>query len=283
MIKLQRAGFTETDLIFIDSLPKEKITQDLRELWLLDINRLYSQSGFYDKEIYGSYRDIDTEQAESSNTFRRWLLEYRNSLLNSDYLILMSHIYSQQKYFLYKDMLNIYSNRFNQKNSINKNFHRYWKDNYAQSIYPYLEDKNVLVINSFGSIIQHQYDSKNIYRIFPSFPKIRNLKHIDFPYTFFNDGPHKNYFETLDYYFEIISQIEFDIALVSCGSYGCILVDRIVSLLSKSAITLGSGITPMFGIDPNKKEQYWVNEIPKEYIPNNYEKIDKGRYWIGTK
>lgn len=283
MIKLQRAGFTETDLIFIDSLPKEKITQDLRELWLLDINRLYSQSGFYDKEIYGSYRDIDTEQAESSNTFRRWLLEYRNSLLNSDYLILMSHIYSQQKYFLYKDMLNIYSNRFNQKNSINKNFYRYWKDNYAQSIYPYLEDKNVLVINSFGSIIQHQYDSKNIYRIFPSFPKIRNLKHIDFPYTFFNDGPHKNYFETLDYYFEIISQIEFDIALVSCGSYGCILVDRIVSLLSKSAITLGSGITPMFGIDPNKKEQYWVNEIPKEYIPNNYEKIDKGRYWIGTK
>jgi hypothetical protein len=285
MIKLQRAGFTETNLLFIYWLESNcdlPINQLLYDVQKLDIQRLYSKSGFYDKQINGNYFNIDFEKAKTSDLYHKFINDYTKSLYDCDYLILMSHIYKNKEYFQFKDQLNNYYNKyFNHKNYLNKQLFRYWTDNYSASIYKYLDNKKVLIVNSFGSLIYQQYISGNVHKIFPDFPILNNIDYVDFPYTFFNSGPHENFFETLNFYYDLIKQKNFDIALVSCGPYGCILVDLIVKNLNKSAITMGSGITPMFGINPGKDEPFWISEIPKKYIPLEYEKIENGRYWRG--
>lgn len=280
-MKLQRTGFTEGNLIFIEYLKQQnEVSSDLQDLQILDINRMYSKAGFYDKSIPGSYFDIDHKKAYESENFQKWLKDFSNSLVGSDYLEYMSHIRKEEKFSNFRPELEDYISVLNQeKNSINIIFKNYWVK--YKSIYEYLENKKVLVVSSFASLIYKQYESGNVYKIYNDFPKLNDIIFIDFPYTFFNNGPHKDFFETLEFYFEIIKNKIFDVALISCGPYGCILVDKIKKL-NKDAFTMGSGITPMFGIDPKKKdEKYWISEIPKEYVPSGFEKIENGRYWTG--
>lgn len=280
-MKLQRTGFTEGNLIFIEYLNKNQIfNKDLDELKILDINRMYSKAGFYDKSINGSYFDIDHKKAYESAIFQRWIDDFSNSLENSDYLEYMSHVRSQEKLKYLRENLETYIKKLNNENNKkNIEFKNYWKKH--ECIYKFLENKKILIVNSFASLIFRQYSSGNVHKIFNNFPKLADINYIDFTYTFFNDGPHSNFFETLEYYFELIRAKSFDLALISCGPYGCILVDRIVKVLGKDAYTMGSGITPMFGIQPKKYEPYWIGEIPREYMPEGFEKIEKGRYWIG--
>jgi hypothetical protein len=280
-MKLQRTGFTEGNLIFIEHLNKNQIfNKDLDELKILDINRMYSKAGFYDKAIKGNYFDIDHNKAYKSTVFQRWINDFSNSLNNSDYLEYMSHVRSNDKLkYLRKNLENYIEKLNNENNKKNIKYKNYWKKH--ESIYKCLGNKKILVVNSFASLIFKQYSSGNVHKIFNDFPRLADIDYIDFPYTFFNDGPHSNFFETLEYYFELIKLKHFDLALISCGPYGCILVDRIVKVLGRDAYTMGSGITTMFGIQPKKHETYWIGEIPREYIPDGFEKIEKGRYWIG--
>jgi hypothetical protein len=280
-MKLQRTGFTEGNLIFIEHLNKNKTYhKDLDDLRILDINRMYSKAGFYDKSIKGNYFDIDCEKAYQSEVFQKWLSDFSDSLLESDYLEYMSHIRKEEKLKSFRTDLEKFIKELNkEKNTENIKYKNYWIKH--ESIYKFLENKKILVINSFASLIFKQYSIGNVHKIFPNFPKLLDINYLDFPYTFFNDGPHSNFFETLECYFELIKNKNFDLALVSCGPYGCILVEKINKLLNKNAFTMGSGLTPMFGIQPKKCEPYWICEIPKEYIPMGFEKIEKGRYWIG--
>ena len=277
-MKIQRSGFTETNLIFIDSLVSKD--PELIKLRNLDINRMYSKAGFYDKNINGSYFDLDIDQVLKDDNFNRWLYEYKTALENCHYLEAMSHIRAYDIYKPYRPLLDNFINSLNHQNSTYVSmFHNYWVKQHK--IYTLLENKKILIINSFGSLIEHQYSSGNTHKIFENFPFFSSIDHIDFPYTFFNNGPHKNFFETLEYIFGLVSSKSFDIALVSCGPYGCILSDRIIKQLNKEAYTMGSGITTMFGIEPNHNEPFWISKIPEQYIPEGFEKIEKGRYWIG--
>jgi len=280
-MKLQRTGFTEGNLIFIEHLNKNQISnKDLDELKILDINRMYSKAGFYDKAIKGSYFDIDHNKAYKSTIFQRWINDFSNSLENSDYLEYMSHVRSNEKLKYLRENLENYIKKLNNENNKkNIEYKNYWKK--QESIYKFLGNKKILIVNSFASLIFKQYSSGNVHKIFNDFPRLADIDYIDFPYTFFNNGPHSNFFETLEYYFELIKLKHFDLALISCGPYGCILVDRIVKVLGRDAYTMGSGITTMFGIQPKNHETYWIGEIPREYIPEGFEKIEKGRYWIG--
>lgn len=278
MLKIQRSGFTETNLIFINSLrPIDKLMEELRHL---DIQRMYSKAGFYDKTISGTYFDINYQQALTSPVFNKWLEEYKASLINCDYLEPMSHIRAYDKYKPYRKQLNDFIDSLSHNNIVYQPvYHNYWIK--PEKIYPLLTNQKILIVNSFGSLIVSQYISGNVHKIFPNFPNLLDIDYIDFPYTFFNNGPHGNFFETLEHTLQLIANKTFDIVLVSCGPYGCIMCDRILQRFHKPAYTIGSGITPMFGIQPNKNEPYWISKIPKEYIPDGFEKIEKGRYWIG--
>lgn len=278
-IKLQRSGFTETNLIFINSISNP--TEDLIKLKHLDIHRMYSKAGFYDKDINGSYFDLNIDQVIKNDNFNRWLYEHKIAIENCNYLEAMSHIRAYDIYKPYRLELDNFIDSLNHHNQTYKSmYHNYWVKQYK--IYPLLENKKILIINSFGSLIERQYSSGNTHKIFYNFPFFDNIDYIDFPYTFFNSGPHKNFFETLEHIFSLVSFKYFDTALVSCGPYGCILSDKIIKILHKEAYTMGSGITTMFGIEPNRNEPFWISKIPEQYIPEGFAKIEKGRYWIGS-
>ena len=68
------------------------------------------------------------------------------------------------------------------------------------------------------------------------------LKTIKFPYCFLNNGPHNNYHETLEYIFDKIKEVDFDVALLGCGCYGHLLCHKIHNELNKDAIYLGGSI-----------------------------------------
>jgi glutamate racemase len=110
---------------------------------------------------------------------------------------------------------------------------------------------------------------------------------VKFPYCFHNNGPHQNYFETLDAIFDEIREKDFDIAILGCGAYGHTLCHRIDSEMGKDAMYLGGAIQTLFGIlntrDKNKGDiktnEFWITEIPEEYKPPNYKTIENGCYW----
>jgi hypothetical protein len=162
-----------------------------------------------------------------------------------------------------------------------------FSDRIQHEFFDYMIEKKVLVISSFDGLIKQQFDSGNVYKIYPNFPIVKSLHVFKFPYCFFNNGPHNNYFETLDVVFDQLKSIDFDIALLACGSYGHMLCHRIHDELNKEAIYVGGSITNLFGIlstrerESNKivTNEYWITEIPDEYKPPNYKMVENGCYW----
>lgn len=240
MAKYQRTGLTEGSLIYNEWLKT-------KGLYRLDtegefINWLYSTSGFYDSEIQGTNFDIDVGMAMESINYQRFLKEFHDSLLGSDMIHLMIH----GAYHLNgQELQGEFASRFSPQN------YCYWKD--TELLKRSLEGKKVLVVSSIGKLIEEKYP---------------NVIGYTTPTTHLNSGPDKNYFETMD---RVYSELptDFDVAIVSFGAYGCPLVDKLWKT-GKTAMTIGSGIYDL----------YPVGEIPPEYIPRGYEKIEGGRYWF---
>lgn len=266
LMKFQRPGFTETTLIFIDYLREnginnEKIVKSEEKF----INWLYSTCGFYDKEISGSYFDIDTEKAINSENYKKFLNDYRKALKESDRLCLLIH-----EFFVDKEKIPEFQDSLNPKNLWNWPGYKPW--------YNILENKKVLLVSSFAALMEKQYNCGNIHKIDADFPNISIIAYKT-PYTFFNNGPDKNFFETLDVMKKDISSIDFDVAIIACGAYAVLLADHCHNI-GKTGISIGSGMHTMFGINPNKKDDpLWISTIPDEYKPIGYEKIEGGQYW----
>jgi hypothetical protein len=273
-MKLQRPGYTETTLVFLQYLKSKKINDNFSEQEEdVFINWLYSTSGMYDKKIQGSYFDINTQAVKQSDFYQKWIKEYENAIKNCDFLIPLLHNvkYKETHEIEFIDFLN-------PKNKENKQYYNYWCNHFV--LYPLIDGKKILIISSFAELIKQQLLSGNLNKIFNKFPKIE-IESLQFPYTFLNDGPNENSFETLEIIFKEIIKIEFDIAILSCGAYAVLLAERIHNTLRKDVISIGSKITQMFGIDPLKKDKSegWITEIPEKYIPNYYLKIEGGNYW----
>lgn len=240
MAKYQRTGLTEGSLIFNEWLKTKGLYREDTEAEF--INWLYSTSGFYDSEIEGTNFDIDVEAAKKSMNYQRFLRDFHDSLLGSDMIHLMIH----GRYHLNgQDKQEEFAHRFAPEN------YCFWKD--MDMIKMLVAGKKILVVSSIGKLIEEKYD---------------NVIGYTTPTTHLNNGSDGNYFGTLD---RVYSELptDFDVALVSFGAYGCPLVDKICRS-GKDAMTIGSGIYDLFP----------VGEIPKEYIPNGYEKIEGGRYWL---
>jgi hypothetical protein len=187
------------------------------------------------------------------------------------------------------ELLNMFKNDFIQKYNI-KNFTLLNGTNFQDridNIFSMMNEKKVLVISSFDGLIQQQFESGNLKKIYSNFPNITKLSTIKFPYCFHNNGPHQNYFETLDSVFEEIKKIDFDIAVLGCGAYGHMLCHKIDKELNKDAIYIGGSIQTLFGIISSREKdhgkikytEHWISDIPIEYRPKNYKLIENGCYW----
>lgn len=236
-MKYQRTGLTEGSLLYNEWLKAKGLYRPDTEAEF--INWLYSTSGWYDKTINGSYFDFDAEKVKASPVYQRFLDEYKQSLRNSDIFHLMVH----SSYHLRGLEFQLdFANQFSQRN------YCYWQD--KEFLTKTIQDKRVLVVGSVAPLIAQKYEVTG-YRT---------------PQNFMNRGDEENSFETLD---KVMGELpmDFDIALVSFGAYGCLLVDRICKT-GRSAMTIGSGIYELYPVS-----------IPDEYKPKDYLKIENGRYW----
>ena len=151
-----------------------------------------------------------------------------------------------------------------------------------------LKGKKVLVINSFPDTIVNQYKViEKIWgdkEILPEFDLI-TYKSVQSIGTL---NPHNSWVESLNVMKNDIANIDFDIALLGCGTYGLPLVDFIKNNLNKQAIYVGGAIQILFGIKGSRWDNHdeiklffnenWVRPLDSERI-DNYKILENGCYW----
>lgn len=285
-MKIVRLGMTETSLIFLTFVSRNyklepHVKKHISNIIMNMINWLYSTSGYYDKSVPGNHFNFDTK-ALNGNYFK-FINHLEESIGNCE----VTQFFVHEGFVM--NLLNFYKNDFIKKYNI-KNFTVLNGTNFQDridNIFSMMNGKKVLVISSFDGLIQQQFNSGNLKKIYSNFPNIIKLNTIKFPYCFHNNGPHQNYFETLDTVFEEIKQIDFDIAILGCGAYGHMLCHKIDKELNKDAIYVGGSIQTLFGIISSREKEHgkikynenWISVIPSEYRPQNYKLIENGCYW----
>ena len=114
-----------------------------------------------------------------------------------------------------------------------------------------LPGKRVLVISPFSRSIQANYQNRHSF--------FKNYRYPEFSLQVFNTPityaglppryyPHRDWFETTEAMTRSISRLDFDIALLSCGSYAMPLGQHIAATMGKQAIYVGGVLQLMFGI-----------------------------------
>lgn len=293
-MKIQRPGHTESNLLLQNFLKYNYSEQYDENIEHIFIQWLYTTSGVYDKTV-----DLNNIcSIIESQCYRRWILEYEKALCNCEHIecCFGNPSFSDKppdvlKKYLLKFKAKSVTINFNYVYNLNPQieYSQYWSMEYSKNNnyygifynhYNYLEGKTVLVISAFSDLIEYQHKN-NVKQIFKNFPTFKLITYTT-PYTFMNDGPHNNFFETLDSLWYDIEKLDFDIALLSCGNYAALLADKIDTIKGKNAIYMGRGCNYMFGIDPNKDPQKypnWITTIPNKYIPPYFDKVENGIYW----
>jgi len=286
-MKITRYGNTETHLLFINYLFKyenipDNMKKQLRKIFMTFVNYHYTWAGYYDKSVNGKVFEFN--ESSLNENFKKYIKELEISCGECEEFLYygspnVNNVIEQckdrfKKQYNIGNMRCLNDTRFNDR---------------VDKIYDFIRDKRVLVVSSFGGLTKQQYDNKNVYKIYPNFPTIKSLDYINFPYCFNNVGPHQNYFETCDYMFNLIKEKSdnFDIVLLSCGAYGHILTHKVHSELKKDSIYVGANIQEMFGISSKrerdagfiKENEYWIREIPDEYVAKNCVPPEGGCYW----
>jgi hypothetical protein len=294
-MKYIRPGNTELFLVYVYFLENylynelnENHKHEINKIYSFYINKLYKIAGYYDKniEIKKYMRLKDTK---INNNFHNYLYELLESYKNSD-IIGLKFLTQIEK----NNILNIFISKF--KIFLNfKNEKYFWIFN---DIFPYINNKKVLIISPFIELIKEQIENKNIDNLYFNYPENVEYEYLYFPYKFHNTGPHRNAFETLKIIKEQILKINFDVALLSCGSDAGIL-SHFINDLGKDAFYIGGHLPLWFGIlserykkyDLNslceemydKKydtiSQYLIENIPEKYRPDKYLEIEMGGYW----
>jgi len=285
-MKIVRLGSTETSLLFLTFVSRNyklenNIKQYISKTIMSCVNWLYSTSGYYDKSVKGEHFNFDVT-ALTKNYFN-FINHLEQAVKNCE----QTHFFVHEGFVL--SLLNQFKQDFIAKYNI-KNFTILNGTEFQDRInyiFSKMNNKKVLVISSFDGLIKKQYESGNLKKIYANYPDIITLETIKFPYCFHNNGPHNNYFETLEYIFNQVKQIDFDIAILGCGAYGHMLCHKIDTELNKNAIYVGGSIQTLFGIISSREKEHgkikynenWISEIPNEYKPTNYKLIENGCYW----
>jgi hypothetical protein len=150
-----------------------------------------------------------------------------------------------------------------------------------------LEGKKVLVISPFSDSIQKQF--VNIKKIFPDYDFHKfELITLKAPMTINTKYPvAKTWFELLDEVKSNMDKIDFDVALVSAGSYSYPLAHH-AKKLRKIGIHAGGGLQLFFGIMGKRWEkseylhklvnQNWTRPTQQE-TPKSALMVEGGCYW----
>lgn len=150
------------------------------------------------------------------------------------------------------------------------------------------ECKKILIISPFKSTIDNQLLSRN--KIWKNKDILPEAKYITYKsvQSIGGKGPHKDWYESYQMMCDDISKIDFDIALLGCGSYGMPLGNYIKGELKKSAIYVGGGLQLYFGIKGKRWDnspditkfynEYWTRPSQEE-TPELGKYVEGGCYW----
>jgi hypothetical protein len=149
-----------------------------------------------------------------------------------------------------------------------------------------LSMKRVLVISPFAKTFEAQY--KNLDKVFAGV-SIPNFELVSMVAVLSQGGLEdgKNWSEHLEEMQREMSRIDFDIALVSAGSYTNPLA-LYAKKMGKVGISCGGELQLFFGVmgkrweTPGRQTQYvneWWVRPPEESRPKNWKEIEDGCYW----
>ena len=195
---------------------------------------------------------------------------------------------------------NYFMNKYMQKQSVgavNFDIMEPWR--YEQPWSASLKGKRVLVVNPFDESVREQYAVREkLFEGTSILPEFELLTYKSLQTTGdLKDDRFENWFEALDYMYEEIRQLDYDIALLGCGAYGFPLAAR-MKRDGKQAIHMGGVLQILFGImgkrwdgtGPNSTTQRMREDIARYYnkywtypkqceTPDSAKKVEYGPYW----
>lgn len=148
--------------------------------------------------------------------------------------------------------------------------------------------KKILIVSPFKSTIDNQLLVKD--KIWQNKDVLPEAEYITYKsvQSIGGRGPHKDWYESFQLMCGDISNIDFDIALLGCGSYGMPLGNYIKTTLKKSAIYVGGGLQLYFGIKGKRWDnspditkfynEYWTRPSQDE-TPESGKYVEGGCYW----
>lgn len=280
--KLLRLGYTECSLLFIYWLNNYKniYNDELKESKKNLIKWFYTTSGYYDKTIESHYMDArHSKKKVEPKVYNIYMETLLNFIKNADNFNFLLHNYTENEQYIeeFKNYIN----------PIERNFTT------QEMIFDFIKDKNILIISPFSPLIKQQIESGNVRVIYHTFPDVKKVIAYKNEYTFFNKGPHNNILETTKQIVDDIKKLneEYDSVLISCGAYGSLVAKELYEM-DKNVCLVGGDIQTNFGILNGRTREYfrenniqiqhedcWITNIPDEYKPNDYMKIENGCYW----
>jgi len=306
-MNLYRLGYAESTILFMYYLTNiinvMTMEDPLIEAYHWLIPHLYYSSGFYDKTFEKT--DIDTNTNEIISIHHWISLHKKNSMrmFNSEcfqlYLKTILKILHKcdtldLNLYNYNNELDNYKEGFiaffNSKNIFGYSYCKMnellLRDDIQNTLYSFILNKNILIINPMSELMKNQYDSGNLHKISTSFPIVNSIITYKMPYTFYNNGPDHSIHETVKKINEDINHLSFDCAIISAGAYSCLIAHHIDNM-NKPTLIIGSHLLYLFGIITGRSkacqftfpnEEYWLN-VPEEYKPKSYKNIEGGCYW----
>jgi hypothetical protein len=153
-----------------------------------------------------------------------------------------------------------------------------------------LKGKRVLVIHPYEETIVEQYKKHDKLfankDVLPDF-ELHVLKAVQTVGTQ-HDDRFKDWFEALDYMYREAMKIDFDIAIIGCGSYGMPLAARLRAA-NKTAIHIGGATQILFGIKGERWDRYspYISGLYNEYwsrpskseTPLGHKEVEGNSYW----
>ena len=152
----------------------------------------------------------------------------------------------------------------------------------------YLHKKKVLIVHPFAETIEKQYKIRHLLfadpQVLPSF-QLRTLKTVQSIAG--NNTGFSDWNTALISMKKDIDRMDFDIALVSGGSYG-LPISAYIKSKGKCAIHMGGSLQILFGIKGKRWDaipatsslynEWWVRPATNETVINK-EQVEDGCYW----
>lgn len=280
IVKIHRLGHTEAKLLIVYYLKNvftgmldEKRKTYLNAHELCFARWLWGTAGFYDKSFdFSEYQSFYhyPEIIQESPHFQRYLAELWSALHGSScWQWLAKYDYLDEVCALLEPSRRPWPEELGPVDHYNG---LWWNTDLSKRIFD--AHKRCLIVSPFAPLFEEQFKTGHCSKLWKNDKKNMNgfehLSAVRFPFCFMNTGPDANFWETLDRMFAEIQDVcqreNIDLVCLSCGCYGHILVDRIVSGLNISAVYFGNLLPRHFGIHfllPNE-------QTPNAYVAENW-------------